>query len=174
MFADPQFWVAVSFAIFIILVFKPISKILNSSLDTKIQDIKNQIQQAEKIKNEMQVEVSNIKKRQNEVKLEIEEININAKERIKYLESDTLSKLNQQKIKREQLANAKIDQMTRDANLSIKNYITQISILSVKSLLEEQLNENEKQKLINKSIEELKSTTSSSNEASNVLLSYLR
>ena len=155
MFADPQFWVAVSFAIFIILIFKPISKILNSSLDTKIQDIKNQIQQAEKIKNEMQVEVSNIKKRQNEVKLEIEEININAKERIKYLESDTLSKLNQQKIKREQLANAKIDQMTRDANLSIKNYITQISILSVKSLLEEQLNENEKQKLINKSIEEL-------------------
>tara|TARA_Y100000741_G_scaffold353924_1_gene327636 strand:+ start:601 stop:1086 length:486 start_codon:yes stop_codon:yes gene_type:complete len=155
MFADPQFWVAVSFAIFIILVFKPISKILNSSLDTKIQDIKNQIQQAEKIKNEMQVEVSNIKKRQNEVKLEIEEININAKERIKYLESDTLSKLNQQKIKRKQLANAKIDQMTRDANLSIKNYITQISILSVKSLLEEQLNENEKQKLINKSIEEL-------------------
>lgn len=155
MFADPQFWVAVSFALFIILVFKPISKILNSSLDTKIQDIKNQIQQAEKIKNEMQVEVSNIKKRQNEVKLEIEEININAKERIKYLESDTLSKLNQQKIKREQLANAKIDQMTRDANLSIKNYITQISILSVKSLLEEQLNENEKQKLINKSIEEL-------------------
>ena len=155
MFADPQFWVAVSFAIFIILIFKPISKILNSSLDTKIQDIKNQIQQAEKIKNEMQVEVSNIKKRQNEVKLEIKEININAKERIKYLESDTLSKLNQQKIKREQLANAKIDQMTRDANLSIKNYITQISILSVKSLLEEQLNENEKQKLINKSIEEL-------------------
>jgi len=155
MFADPQFWVAVSFAIFIILIFKPISKILNSSLDTKIQDIKNQIQQAEKIKNEMQVEVSNIKKRQNEVKLEIEEININAKERIKYLEGDTLSKLNQQKIKREQLANAKIDQMTRDANLSIKNYITQISILSVKSLLEEQLNENEKQKLINKSIEEL-------------------
>ena len=155
MFADPQFWVAVSFALFIILVFKPISKILNSSLDTKIQDIKNQIQQAEKIKNEMQVEVSNIKKRQNEVKLEIKEININAKERIKYLESDTLSKLNQQKIKREQLANAKIDQMTRDANLSIKNYITQISILSVKSLLEEQLNENEKQKLINKSIEEL-------------------
>jgi len=155
MFADPQFWVAVSFALFIILVFKPISKILNSSLDTKIQDIKNQIQQAEKIKNEMQVEVSNIKKRQNEVKLEIEEININAKERIKYLESDTLSKLNQQKIKRKQLANAKIDQMTRDANLSIKNYITQISILSVKSLLEEQLNENEKQKLINKSIEEL-------------------
>ncbi len=155
MFADPQFWVAVSFALFIILVFKPISKILNSSLDTKIQDIKNQIQQAEKIKNEMQVELSNIKKRQNEVKLEIEEINFNAKERIKYLESDTLTKLNQQKIKREQLANAKIDQMTRDANLSIKNYITQISILSVKSLLEEQLNENEKQKLINKSIEEL-------------------
>ena len=33
---------------------------------------------------------------------------------------------------------------------------------------------NEQLKLINKSIEELKSTTSSSNEASNVLLSYLR
>ena len=33
---------------------------------------------------------------------------------------------------------------------------------------------NEQLKQINKTIEELKSTTSSSNEASNVLLSYLR
>ena len=33
---------------------------------------------------------------------------------------------------------------------------------------------NEQLKLISKTIEELKSTTSSSNEASNVLLSYLR
>ena len=157
MFADPQFWVAVSFALFIILVFKPISKILNSSLDTKIQDIKNQIQQAEKIKNEMQVEVSNIKKRQNEVKLEIKEIHNNSKDKIKILESQALVKLNEQSFKKESLAKSKIDQMTRDANIAVQQHISQTAINTSLIVLENKLSNSQKQNLINQSIKELSS-----------------
>ena len=41
-------------------------------LDDKIQEIKNSIDQAEKIKNDAQITLSEIKKRQNEVKGEID------------------------------------------------------------------------------------------------------
>ena len=41
MFSDPQFWVAVSFFLFIAAIFNPVKKILTSSLDSQIVDIKN-------------------------------------------------------------------------------------------------------------------------------------
>ena len=45
MFSDPQFWVAVSFILFIAAIFNPVRKILTSSLDLQIKDIKNHFQQ---------------------------------------------------------------------------------------------------------------------------------
>ena len=40
MFSDPQFWVAVSFILFIAAIFNPKEKFLSSSLDAQIKDIK--------------------------------------------------------------------------------------------------------------------------------------
>ena len=71
MLSDPQFWVAIAFVIFLLAIFNPIRKILVSSLDTKIEEIKNSIQEAESLKNETQITLSNIKKRQNDVQKEI-------------------------------------------------------------------------------------------------------
>ena len=62
MFSDPQFWVAVAFILFILVTFNPIRKILVKSLDTKIDDIKKSIDEAEQLKNEAQVTLSEIKK----------------------------------------------------------------------------------------------------------------
>ena len=50
MFSDPQFWVFIAFIIFIGIIFNPIRKILSVGLDNKIKDIKDSIDQAEKLK----------------------------------------------------------------------------------------------------------------------------
>ena len=65
MFDDPQFWVFVAFVIFIVAVFKPVRTMFISSMDNKINEIKDSIDQAEKIKNEAQQTLSEIKRRQN-------------------------------------------------------------------------------------------------------------
>ena len=49
MFSDPQFWVAVAFVAFIAAVFNPVRKILTTSLDAQIKDIKDKIEEAEKL-----------------------------------------------------------------------------------------------------------------------------
>ena len=54
MFSDPQFWVAVSFILFIAAIFNPVRKILTSSLDAQIKDIKNKIDEVENLKYEAQ------------------------------------------------------------------------------------------------------------------------
>ena len=79
MFTDPQFWVAVAFIIFVVVIFNPVRKILISNLDMQIKQIKVSIDEAENLKNETQVTLSEIKQRQSEVQKEIELIHKDAK-----------------------------------------------------------------------------------------------
>ena len=155
MLSDPQFWVAIAFIIFIIAIFNPVRKILTSSLDAKINEIKVSIEEAENLKNETQVILGEIKKRQNEVELEIKDIHTKSKETIKNLDSQAQKKLSEQIAKRELVAKAKIDQMLRDANISIQHHITRTSIEAAVRLLEKKLNQEEKQVLINQSITDI-------------------
>ncbi|SVA53161.1 uncharacterized protein METZ01_LOCUS106015, partial [marine metagenome] len=104
MFVDPQFWVAIAFIIFVVAVFNPIRKMLGTTLNSKIQDIKNSIEEAENIKNETQNTLSDLKKRQNDVQIEIENIHKDAKEKIQILESQAEEKLKEKIDKRNLLA----------------------------------------------------------------------
>ena len=157
MFDDPQFWIFVAFVILIIAVFKPLRTKLVSGLDNKINEIKDSINQAEKIKNEAQQTLSEIKIRHNDMKQELEAIQNKAKERIAFIEQLSNQKLNEQIKKRKELVKVKIDQMARDANMQVQQNIVQNSIAATIEILEKKLNQSEKQKLINQSIVELNS-----------------
>ena len=155
MFSDPQFWVAVAFVAFIVAIFNPVRKILTSSLDAQIKDIKNKIDEAENLKNETQTTLSEIKKRQNDVQIEIQNIHKDAEKKVKQLEVNAEAKLKEQVAKRQILAEAKIDQLTRDANNLIQSHISSTAIAATISILQQKLNNQEQQKLIDKSIKEL-------------------
>ena len=155
MFSDPQFWVFVAFIIFLGVVFNPVRKLLTTGLDSKIQEIKKNIEEAEKLKNDTQQTLSEIKKRQNEVKDEINLIHQDAQDKITIIETTARAKLKEQMYKRNSLALIKIEQMTRDANTEVQQYITQTAIAAVVNILEKKLNNKEKLNLINKSITEL-------------------
>ena len=155
MFSDPQFWVFIAFIIFIGIIFNPIRKILSVGLDNKIKDIKDSINQAEKLKNDTQQSLSEIKKRQNEVKIEIKNIQEEAKQKILLIEDNNQTKLKEQMNKRSELAKIKIEQLTREANSEVQQYIAQTAITATIDILEKKLNEKQKQDLINQSIAEL-------------------
>ena len=155
MISDPQFWVAIAFIIFILAIINPVRKILNSSLDGKINEIKESIEEAENLKNDTQITLNEIKKRQNEVELEIKNIHLSSKDKIKILETQAHLKLSEQSSKKESLAKEKIEQMIRDTTLGIQKHITQSAINSTISLLEKKLNLEDKQNLIDQSIKDL-------------------
>jgi len=155
MFSDPQFWVAVAFVAFIAAIFNPVRKILTSSLDAQIKDIRNKIDEAENLKNETQTTLSEIKKRQNDVQIEIQDIHKDAEKKVNQLEVNAEAKLKDQVAKRQILAEAKIDQLTRDANNLIQSHISSTAIAATISILQQKLDNQEQQKLIDKSIEEL-------------------
>ena len=49
---DATIWVAISFFIFLVLIFKPIKSQISSGLDQKINELKSQIAEAENLKKE--------------------------------------------------------------------------------------------------------------------------
>ena len=155
MFSDPQFWVAVSFFLFIAAIFNPVRKILTSSLDDQIIEIKNKIEEAENIKNEAQKTLNELKTREAEVTKEIEELKIDSENKISELKKLSSEKLSAQIDKRKILAENKIDQLVRDTNISIKNYIANSAISATTHILQNNLSKEKKSDLIVESIKEL-------------------
>ena len=156
MFHDPQFWVFIAFIIFIVLIFKPVKKLLISNLDIKINEIKNTINEAEELKKEAQKALSEIKKRQNDLKKEILIIEENARNKIHLIEKEHTQKLNDQIHKRQNLSKIKIDQIARDANSEIQQYISESVIIVVRNIIEKKLDPYLKEQLIDNSIDEIK------------------
>ena len=157
MFSDPQFWVAVSFILFIAAIINPVRKILTSSLDAQIKDIKNKIDEVENIKNEAQKALDELKERETKVEKEIQNLNLETEKRIAELKNISTSKLTDQIEKRKTLAENKIEQLVRDTNNSIKNYISSVAIEATRNVLLQNLSKDKKSALIEESITEFNS-----------------
>ena len=161
MFSDPQFWVAVSFILFIAAIFNPVRKILASSLDAQIDDIKNKIDEVENLKNEAQKALDELKERETKVEKEIQNLNLESEKRIAELKNISNSKLSEQIEKRKILTENKIEQLVRDTNNSIKNYISSVAIESTRNILLQNLSNEKKSALIEESITQFNSVLKS-------------
>ena len=157
MFSDPQFWVAVSFILFIAAIFNPVRKILTSSLDAQINDIKNKLDDVENIKNEAQKALDELKEREAKVEKEIQNLKLESEKRIVAFKDTSASKLTAQIEKRKILAENKIEQLVRDTNNSIKNYISSVAIEATRNILLQNLSKDKKSDLIEESITEFNS-----------------
>ena len=157
MFSDPQFWVAVSFFLFILAIFNPVRKILKSSLDTQISEIKKNIEETEILKNEAQKTLTELETRKNEVQKEIKDLKLSTENKISELKESYSKKLTDQIEKRKVLAESKIEQFIRETNISIKNFISNSAIEATTSILNNNLSSDKKSDLINDSIKELNS-----------------
>ena len=157
MFSDPQFWVAVSFILFIAAIFNPVRKILTSSLDAQINDIKNKLDEVENLKIEAQKALDEIKEREAKVEKEIQNLKSESEKRIADLKDISSTKLTDQIEKRKILASNKIEQLVRDTNNSLKNYITSVAIETTRNVLLQNLSKEKKSALIDESIIEFNS-----------------
>ena len=155
MFSDPQFWVAVSFFLFILAIFNPVRKILKSSLDSQISEIKKNIEETENLKNEAHKTLTELETRKNEVQKEIKELKISTENKISELKESYSKKLADQIEKRKVLAESKIEQFVRETNISIKNFISNSAIEATTRILNNNLSSEKKSDLINESIKEL-------------------
>ena len=69
---DPTFWVAVAFVIFVVLVFKPGRNAIGGALDEKIAQIRNEVDEAQRLREEAQASLAAYQRQQRDAAQEAE------------------------------------------------------------------------------------------------------
>ena len=157
MIIDATFWVMVSFFLFIgLLIYFQIPQKIKSTLDENIGGIKNQIDEADKLKEDAKnILTENEKKISNskvEVKLMISKANEEAERNV----IKTNQNFHNLMDNRKKNAEERIKQLKNQALKDIKNTSIKIAIESVEKLLKNSLDQSKLDKIYTSSIEETK------------------
>jgi len=157
MIIDAAFWVTVSFFIFCgVLIYLKVPQKINSSLTNQINEIKKEIDVAEKIKAEAKNLLSNYENKIDKSKKETKTIVNNAKKNCEKIILEKTEKFHQLMENRKKNAEQKIAQMKENALSDIKNISIKISIKAVKNLIKNSIDKNKLEKIYTKSFEQTK------------------
>ena len=154
---DATFWVAISFFIFIgILVYFKIPKKVDKVLEENIFNIKNQINEAEKLKEEAKNILSENEKKISNSKAEVKSMINKANEDSEKNIIKTNEEFHNLMDNRKKNAEERIKQMKNQALKDIKNASVKIAIESVENLLKNSIDKSKLDKIYLSSIEETK------------------
>ena len=157
MIIDATFWVTVSFFIFLgILIYFKIPQKVKETLEQNISNIKDQINEAEKLKEDAKNILTEHEKKISNSRNEVKEMMNKASE-----EADkNVIKANQEFHKaieiRKKNAEERIRQLKNQAEKDIKNASVKIAIESVEKLFKNSLDKSKLDKIYSNSIEETK------------------
>jgi len=157
MIIDATFWVAISFLIFIGLLFYfKIPQKVKFSLEENIMNIQKQINEAEKLKEDTKNALSEHEKKISNSKSEIQKMLSNANDIAEKSVLKANDEFHLMMENRRKNADDRIRQMKNQALKDIKNTSVRIAIESVERLLKNSLDKNKLDKLYLSSIEETK------------------
>ena len=156
---NATFWVAVSFFIFLgILIYLKVPQKLNDSLTDQINEMKRELNEAEKLKIEAKNLLSNYEDKIDKSKKETQEIiNLAEKNSEKTILEKT-EKFHQMIENKKKSTEQKIVQMKENALKDIKDISVKISIETVENLIKNSIDKNKLEKLYTKSLEQTKTS----------------
>ena len=154
---DATFWVAISFFIFlgVLFYFKVPQKVFGA-LDESINKIKKDIDEAEKLKEEAKNILSEYEAKLSKSKVEVDLMIKNAQK-----ESETdIIKINDQFHSifenRKKMAEDKIKQMKLQATKDIKNYSVEVAIIALEKIIKNSVDKKKLEKIYISSVDEAK------------------
>ncbi len=157
MVIDSTFWVAVSFIIFFGgLVYLKIPHKINEILNKLIQDIKNEIDESEKLRTEAKSLLENAQKKLDTAQNMKSEILDQAKKDSDRLIIELNDKFHKSSELRKNLAENKIGQMKESAIKEIKDASIKIAVDSVKKIIATSLDKSKLDILFQKNLDETK------------------
>ena len=156
---DATFWVAVSFFIFFgILIYLKIPQKINSSLTDQINEIRNELGEAEKLKIEAKTLLSDYENKIDKSKKETKEIINLAKEDSEKIILEKMEKFHQIMENKKKNAEQKIVQMKENALKDIKNISVKVSMEAVEHLIKKSIDKNKLEKFYTRSLEQAKTS----------------
>ena len=156
LFSDPKFWLLISFITFVILMIKPFKSMMIGGLDSKIEEIKMNIDKSLESFNEAEQKLKEAEKQTMDLTNKVEEIISNAKSQAESITKNIIDKTNQAIKSKEKNSLDRIKQIELSAIQSIKSQAS-IELNNILKNYFSNLSENNKSKILNNSLTDLKS-----------------
>ena len=154
---DATFWVAVSFIIFCGgLIYLKIPQKITETLDKLILDIKNEIEESEKLRSESKVLLDNAQNKLDGANAESKKILKEAKKEAEQLVIEMNDKFHKSSEIKKNLGESKIFQMKEAALKEIKDVSVKIAIDSVKKVMTTSIDKSKLDNIFEKNLEETK------------------
>ena len=154
---DATFWVAISFVLFFaLLVYFKIPQKINKILSQLISNIKNEIDESEKLRNEAKTLLDNSQTKLDNASSETNKIINQAKRDSERLVIELNEKFHKSAEMKKKLAETKINQMKETAIKEIKDTSIKIAVDSVKKIISTSVDKNKLDKIFEKDLEEAK------------------
>ncbi len=154
MFHDPTFWVAVAFLLFIGALFKPVKKILLSGLDKRSEQIREELDQALRLKEEAQELLSSYQRQQQEVEKEAQAIIKEAESEAKLIAQKAEKDLEENLNKRIDMAMQKISAYEASVLQEIREKALDATTAAVTEAIKKQVSSDKANALIESSIKQ--------------------
>ena len=154
---DATFWVAISFLLFIgLLVYFKIPQKVNEILNQLILNIKKEIDESEKLRNEAKTLLDNSQSKLESASEETNKIIEQAKKDSENLVIEINEKFHKSAEIKKKLAETKITQMKEAAIKEIKDTSIKIAVASVKKIISTSIDKNKLDAIFEKDLEEAK------------------
>jgi len=148
-------WVAISFFIFLLLIFKPIKSQISSSLDKKISELKNQIIEAENLKKEAEDLLEVQKKKLTENENKIKKLKIETDFEVKRINKSVEEEFKMSSELRSKAINTTLKQIEDKIKSDLKKEILQKTVVFTELRIKKELKKKHNSNFIEESLKKL-------------------
>lgn len=152
---SPTFWTLVAFVTFVIVLFRPIKKALLDGLDSRIAQIRTEVEEAQRLREEAQALLASYQRKQREAVQEAEEIVARAREEAQNHRAQAERHLADLLQRQETLAVEKIGQAEAAAMQEVRDVAIDLAVAATEKILAEKVSGELADKLIADAIDEL-------------------
>ncbi len=136
--ADPEFWVAVAFVIFIgVLVRFGAHRLIIDALDTRAARIKGELDEAKRVREEAQALLADYRRKRGEADREADAIVAAARDEAERLAAEAKTKVEEFVARRTQMAETKIAQAEAQALADVRSAAADAAVAAAEKILSE-------------------------------------
>jgi F-type H+-transporting ATPase subunit b len=154
---NESLWVALSFGVFVALVWKKAGSAISAALDKRSEDIRNNLDEAKTLREEAQNELQKYQRLQREATDQAKEIIANAEKAALQIEEAAKKNAEASIKRRKDQAEAKIKALEAEATQDIRNRAAQLATAAAADLIRENMDQVAANNLLTADIEAIKS-----------------
>ncbi len=149
---SPTFWVMIAFFVFVIAVFKPIRGAMLGALDGKITQIRDEVEEAQRLREEAQAALASYQHQQRDAAQETEALMERARSEAEAHRASAEAALKSMLERQDQQALERIEQAESAAIQEIRDRAINVALAATVKLLEQKLAGNSGDALIDDAI----------------------